>query len=41
MKSLLLKLNNGVETPALGLRVYQSSPEETGASGNGWRGFSG
>lgn len=27
--SPLLKLNNGVEMPALGLGVYQSSPEET------------
>lgn len=28
--SPLLKLNNGVEMPALGLGVYQSSPEECG-----------
>jgi diketogulonate reductase-like aldo/keto reductase len=28
-RSPILKLNNGVEMPALGLGVYQSSPEET------------
>lgn len=31
-KTPLLKLNNGVEMPALGLGVYQSSPEETAAA---------
>lgn len=29
MKGPLLKLNNGIEMPALGLGVYQSSPEDT------------
>ncbi|HMU29147.1 MAG TPA: aldo/keto reductase [Nitrospira sp.] len=29
MKTPLLKLNNGVEMPALGLGVFQSSPEDT------------
>jgi diketogulonate reductase-like aldo/keto reductase len=31
-KPPLLKLNNGVEMPALGLGVYQSPPEETAAA---------
>lgn len=29
MKGPLLKLNNGVEMPAFGLGVYQSTPAET------------
>ncbi|MGW0581077.1 aldo/keto reductase [Streptomyces sp. NPDC002920] len=41
-RSPLLKLNNGVEMPALGLGVYQSSPQETAAAvstaiGDGYR----
>lgn len=29
MQNLILTLNNGVEMPALGLGVFQSSPSET------------